>query len=121
MTSARIKTGIKRDASFDQNLKGVREACAKYGPHVVIARLEEMTTLFYWVKNDEEQKENIRNLISQLEYDCYILPRLVEEIEIVEFTQGPDGSFGTRKRTIKIVVDPTKEKPNPDPFMEVLY
>jgi hypothetical protein len=121
LSKIRLKTGIKRDASFDQNLEGVREACAKYGPHAVIARLEEMITLFYWVKNDEDQKENIRNVITQIEYDFFVLPKLVEEYEITEFVQGPNGSFGTRKRKIKVVVDPDTGEPTPDPLARVIY
>ena len=45
-----IKTGIKKDASEAKNLESVREACARYGVEVVIARLEEMKRLFYWIK-----------------------------------------------------------------------
>ena len=79
--SVRIKTGIRKDASFNENLVNVRKAVAKYGPEIVISRLEEMITLFYWVKNDEDQKEKIENLIRQLEFDAYVLHFLIEERE----------------------------------------
>jgi hypothetical protein len=119
--SERIKTGIRKDASFNQNLAGVREACTRYGVEVVIARLKEMKALFYWVKNSPEQKEMIDNLVNQLEYDHYVLPRLVEEYEITEFVQGHDGSFGTKTRTIKVVVNPNTGKPTPDPLAGLIY
>ena len=119
--TAKIRTGIRKDGSFDQNLAGVREACSRYGVEAVISRLREMQGLFYWIKNDPNQIEMFDQLVNQLEYDHYVLPQLVEEIEITEFTQLPNGSFGTKKRKLKIVVDPTKEKPNPDPLAGAIY
>ena len=119
--SVRIKTGIKKDASFDQNLKAVREACACYGVETVIDRLREMKSVFYWIKSDETWQGWIDDLINQVEFDHYVLPKLIEEVEITEFTQGPDGSFGTKKRKVKIVIDPMKGEPTHDFIQGVIY
>ena len=64
-----------------------------------------MKGLFYWIKGDAEQIENIDNLIAQIEHDAFVLPRLVEEMEISEFVPSGDGGFKVEKRTIRVVSD----------------
>ena len=105
MASGRIKTGIKKDASYDQNLKAVREACSRYGVETVIDRLQEMKALFYWVRDSPEQKEMIDNLVYQIEFDHYVAPFLTEEVEINEII-SEGGAFKSRKRKIKVLIDP---------------
>ena len=110
MASGRIKTGIKKDASYDQNLKAVREACSRYGVETVIDRLQEMKALFYWVRDPPDQKEMIDNRVYQIEFNHYVAPFLTEEVEINEII-SEGGAFKSRKRKIKVLIDPLKGEP----------
>ena len=63
-----------------------------------------MKGLFYWIRDDPDQIEQVDNLVYQLEYDHYVAPFLTEEIEINEIV-SENGAFVSRKRKVKVLVD----------------